>query len=333
MLNDRVRPARAAALSFATGVIFGACVALPAWAADSAADFPRRPIRIIVPFQTGGLPDLAARLIGPKLADLWKQPVVVENRPGAGGIIGTDIVAKASPDGHTLLMPTSGHAALPAVTAKLPFDPIRDFAPITMTANGAYALVVPPSLGVKSVKELIALAKARPGQLNFGSAGTGSGTHFAAELFRDLAKIDAVHVAYKGIPDALTDTLSGRIQFFMPPLLSAAQLAKDGRLLVLAVSQRVPGYEHIPTLADAGIQGYQWSGWSGLLAPAKTPRAIINKLHGEVARILVLPDVRERMNALGADTTPTTPEAFGKLIADQIRLTTSLAKRAGIQPQ
>lgn len=333
MLNDRIRLLCAAALSFATRVVFGACLVLPAWAADSAADFPRRPIRIVVPFQTGGLPDLTARLIGPKLFDLWKQPVVVENRPGAGGIIGTDIVAKASPDGHTLLMPTSGHAALPAVTAKLPFDPLKDFAPITMTANGAYALVVPPSLGVKSVKELIALAKAKPGQLNFGSAGTGSGTHFAAELFRDLAKIDAVHVAYKGIPDALTDTMSGRIQFFMPPLVSAAQLAKDGRLLVLAVSQRVPGYEDIPTLADSGLQGYQWSGWSGLLAPAKTPRAIINKLHDEVARILILPEVKQRMAALGADTTPTTPEEFGKLIADQIRLTTSLARRAGIKPQ
>jgi tripartite-type tricarboxylate transporter receptor subunit TctC len=257
----------------------------------------------------------------------------VENRPGAGGIIGTDIVAKATPDGYTLLMPTSGHAALPAVTAKLPFDPLKDFAPITMTANGAYALVVPPSLGVKSVKELIALAKAKPGQLNFGSAGTGSGTHFAAELFRDLAKIDAVHVAYKGIPDALTDTMSGRIQFFMPPLVSAAQLAKDGRLLVLAVSQRVPGYEDIPTLADSGLQGYQWSGWSGLLAPAKTPRAIINKLHDEVARILILPEVKQRMAALGADTTPMTPKEFGKFIADQIRLTTSLARRAGIKPQ
>jgi tripartite-type tricarboxylate transporter receptor subunit TctC len=333
MLNDRIRPLCAAALSFATRVVFGACLVLPTWAADSAADFPRRPIRIVVPFQTGGLPDLTARLIGPKLFDLWKQPVVVENRPGAGGILGTDIVAKASPDGHTLLMPTSGHAALPAVTAKLPFDPLKDFAPITMTANGAYALVVPPSLGVKSVKELIALAKAKPGQLNFGSAGTGSGTHFAAELFRDLAKIDAVHVAYKGIPDALTDTMSGRIQFFMPPLVSAAQLAKDGRLLVLAVSQRVPGYEDIPTLADSGLQGYQWSGWSGLLAPAKTPRAIINKLHDEVARILILPEVKQRMAALGADTTPTTPEEFGKLIADQIRLTTSLARRAGIKPQ
>lgn len=332
MMNDDLNWS-AAALSLAMHVAFGAGFALPASAAGSAADFPRKPIRIIVPFQTGGLPDIAARLIGPKLVDQWKQPVVVENRPGAGGIVGTDTVAKANPDGYTLLMPTSGHAAMPAVTARLPFDPLKDFAPITLTANGAYALVVPPSLGVKSTKDLIALARAKPGQLNYGSAGTGSGTHFAAELFRDLAKIEAVHVAYKGIPDALTDTLTGRIQFFMPPLLSVAQLGKEGRLIVLAVSQRVTGYEHIPTLADGGIQGYQWSGWSGLLAPAKTPSAIINKLHREVARILTLPEVKERMVALGADTAPTTPEAFGKLIAEQIQLTTSLARRAGIKPQ
>jgi tripartite-type tricarboxylate transporter receptor subunit TctC len=306
---------------------------MSAWAADGAADYPRRPIRIIVPYQTGGLPDLAARLIGPRLSDLWKQPVVVENRPGAGGIIGTDIVAKANPDGHTLLMSTSGHAALPAVTAKLPFDPIKDFSPITLTASGAYALVVPPSLGVRSVKDLIALARAKPGQLNFASAGIGSGTHFAAELFKDLAKIDSVHVAYKGIPDAFVDTLSGRVQFFMPPLASAAPLVKDGRLIVLAVSQRVTGYETIPTLAEAGLPGYQWNAWSGLLAPAKTPRAIVNKLHGEVARILDLPEVKQHMVALGADTTPMKPAEFGKLIADQIGLTTSLARRAGIKPQ
>lgn len=333
MLNDRVRPLCAGALSLATNVVVGACLALPAWAADSAADFPRRPIRVIVPYQTGGLPDLTARLIGPKLFDVWKQPVVVENRAGAGGIIGSDIVAKASPDGYTLLMPSVAHAALPAVTAKLPFHPLKDFAPITITASGAYVLVVPSSLGVKSVKELVALAKAKPGQLNFGSAGVGTGTHFAAELFKDLVKIDAVHVAYKGIPDALTDTLSGRIQFFMPPLVSAVPLAKDGRLLLLAVSQRVTGFEHIPTLADSGVPGFQWSAWSGLLAPAKTPRAIINKLHDEVARILILPEVKQRMAALGADTTPMKPAEFEKLIADQISLTTNLARRAGIQAQ
>jgi tripartite-type tricarboxylate transporter receptor subunit TctC len=305
----------------------------PAWSADAAQDYPRRPIRVIVPYQPGGLPDLTARLIGPKLIELWKQPFIVENRAGAGGIIGTEIVAHASPDGYTLLMPSSAHAALPAVTAKLPFDPLKNFAGITITSTSPYALVVAPALGVRSVKELVALARAKPGQLNFGSAGTGSGTHFAAELFKDLARIDAVHVGYKGIPDAFNDTLSGRIQFFMPPIASAAPLARDGRVLVLALSQRVGGYENIPTLAEAGLPGYQWNAWSGLLAPAKTPRAIIDKLHAAVARILDLPDVKQRMLGLGADTTPMTPADFDKLLADQIALTTGLARRAGIKPQ
>jgi tripartite-type tricarboxylate transporter receptor subunit TctC len=310
-----------------------AWTALPAWAADAAADFPRRPVRVIVPFQTGGLPDIAARLIGPKLTEAWKQPVVVENRPGAGGLIGTDLVAKANPDGYTLLMPSSAHAAMPAVHTRLPFHPLKDFAPITITASGAYALVVPASLGVKSVKELIALARSKPGQFNYASAGAGSGTHFAAELFKDLAKIDAVHVAYKGIPDALTDTLTARVQFFMPPLASALPLAKEGKLLVLAVSQRVAGNENIPTLADAGMKGYEWNAWSGLLAPAKTPRTIVSKLHREVARAMEQPDVNQRMAAIGAATAPMTPAQFEKLIAEQIQLTTSLARRAGIKPQ
>jgi tripartite-type tricarboxylate transporter receptor subunit TctC len=302
-------------------------------AAEPAADFPRRPIRIVIPFQTGGLPDIAARLIGPKLTEAWKQPVIVENRPGAGGVIGTDLVAKANPDGYTLLMPSSAHAAMPAVYAKLPFHPLKDFAPITITASGAYALVVPASLGVKTVQGLIDMAKAKPGQLNYATAGTGSGTHFAAELFRDLAKIDAVHVPYKGIPDALTDTLTGRVQFFMPPLASAAPLVAEGKLLALAVSQRVSGNESIPTLADAGLKGYEWNAWAGLLAPGKTPRAIVTKLHREVARAMALPDVKQRMAAIGSDTAPLMPAQFEKLIAEQIRLTTGLARRAGIKPQ
>jgi tripartite-type tricarboxylate transporter receptor subunit TctC len=304
-----------------------------AQAAEDAANYPSRPIRIVVPYQTGGLPDIGARLIAPKLIEVWKQPIVIDNRTGAGGIIGTDIVAKSNPDGYTLVMASSGHVALPAVNTQLPYDPSKDFAGITLGAVGAYALIVAPSLGVKSAKELIALALSKPGQLNFASAGIGTGTHFAAELFKDLAKIDVVHVAYRGIPDGLTDTLTGRVQFFMPPLASAAPLVKDGKLLALAVSRRVPGYESIPTLAELGFTGYNWDGWGGLLAPAKTPRAIINKLNREITRILVLPDVRQRVVALGADTVPTTPAEFDKLIVDQIIMTTALAKRAGIKPQ
>jgi tripartite-type tricarboxylate transporter receptor subunit TctC len=310
----------------------GAVSAGTAWAADAAADFPSRPIRIVIPFQTGGLPDIAARLIGPKLTEAWKHPVIVENRPGAGGVLGTGLVAKANADGYTLLMASSAHAAMPVTRVELPFHPLKDFAPITITASGAYALVVPASLGVKSAKDLIAMAKAKPGQLNFASAGTGSGTHFAAELFKDLAKIDAVHVPYKGIPDALNDTVTGRVQYFMPPLASALPLAKEGRLVVLAVSQRVSG-ENIPTMAEVGLKGYDWNAWAGLLAPGKTPRAIVSKIHREVARAMAAPDVKQKMAAVGADTSAMSPAEFEKLIGEQIELTTGLAKRAGIKPQ
>ena len=321
------------ALRAASCMILSAFPTLYAWGVDAAADFPSRPIRILVPYQPGGLPDIAARLIGPRLVDAWKQPVVVDNRAGAGGIIGTEIVAKAAADGHTLLMSSPAHATLPAIHAKLPFDVLKDFSGITITSSGAYLLVVPPSVGAKTVKELVALAKARPGQLNFASAGIGTGTHFAAELFNDLAGVDAVHVAYKGIPDALTDTIGGRVQFFMPPLASAAGLVKEGKLLALAVTQRVTGYESIPTLEESGVGGYTWQAWAGLLAPAKTPRAIVNKLNAEVSRILTLPDVKQRMVALGADAVPMTAAAFDKMLAEQVALATRLARKAGMKAQ
>ncbi|MBI3043111.1 MAG: tripartite tricarboxylate transporter substrate binding protein [Betaproteobacteria bacterium] len=305
----------------------------PARGADAAADYPSRPIRIIVPFQPGGLPDIAARLIGPRLVAAWKHPVVVDNRAGAGGIIGMEIVAKSAADGYTLLMSSPAHATLPAVHAKLPFDAVRDFSGITITSSGAYLLVVPASLGVKTIKELIGFARSRPGQINFGSAGLGTGTHFAAELFNDLARVDAVHVAYKGIPDALTDTVAGRVQYFMPPLASAAGMMKDGRLRGLAASQRVTGYEHIPTFEEAGVQGYTWQAWAGLFAPARTPRPVINKLHAEVSRILVLPEVKQRMATLGADAAPMSTAAFDKMLGEQVALATRLAKKAGIKAQ
>lgn len=297
------------------------------------AGYPVRPIRIIVPYQPGGLPDIAARLIGPKLADAWKQSVVVDNRAGAGGIIGTELVARSAPDGYTLLMASPAYVTLPAVYAKLPFDVLKDFAGITITSSGAYLLVATPSLGVKTVKELIALAKSRPGQLNFSSAGIGTGTHFAVELFKDLTGVDAVHVAYKGIPDALTDVIAGRVQFSMPPLASAAGLVKEGKLRGLAVTQRATGYESIPTLEEAGVPGYTWQAWAGLLAPAKTPRAIIAKLNAEVSRALNQPDVKQRMAALSADAVPLSAAAFDKMLADQVVLANRLARQAGMKAQ
>jgi tripartite-type tricarboxylate transporter receptor subunit TctC len=328
-LHDRRR-----AGSRAAGALMAAMIALSAPAALAAAgDFPTRPIRIIVPYPPGGLPDIAARAIGPRLTDAWKQPVVVDNRGGAGGIIGKELVAIAAPDGYTLLMTSPALVTLPVIQAKLPFDPVRDFAPITVTSSGAYLLVVPVSLGVHTLKDFIALARARPEQLNFGSAGIGTGTHFAVELLNDLARIRTVHVPYKGIPDAMTDTIAGRVQFFMPPLASAAGMVREGKLRGLAITQRVPGYDHIPTMEQAGVSNYTWQAWAGLLAPAKTPRAVIAKLHAEVSRALNAPDVRQRMTAAAAAADPISPEAFSKMLAEQIALARRLAKAAGIKPQ
>jgi tripartite-type tricarboxylate transporter receptor subunit TctC len=311
----------------------GASGALAAQAKEGA-EFPTRPIRIVVGFTPGGQPDIFSRLIGAKLADNVGQPVIVDNRPGSGGAIGTKIVADATPDGHTLLAVSASHVILPAVR-KLNYDPRRDFAGITQTYSAAYLLVVSPSLGVKTAKELIAMAKAKPGALNFGSAGSGSGTHFAGEVFKDAAKIDVVHVPYKGIPEALNDTMTNRVQFFLAPLASSASLVRDGKLVALGVTatKRVSLYPDIPTLAEAGLPGFSFDSWGGLLAPAKTARAVVARLNSEITRVLSLPDIQQRMRALGAEPSPTTPEAFDALIRKELGVIAAIAQRAGIQPQ
>jgi tripartite-type tricarboxylate transporter receptor subunit TctC len=330
-----MRALRNALFCAVAGVTLGSPAASLAQGASAAASFPSRPIRMVIGFTPGGQPDLYSRLIAPKLGEALRQQVVVDNRPGAGGVIGTQIVADATPDGHTLLSVSSSHGISPAVRAKLPYDTLKDFAGITLLATAAYLLVVPPSLGVKSPQELIALAKAKPGQLNFSSAGNGSGTHFAGEMLKQFANIDVVHVPYKGIPESLVDAMSGRVQFSMGPLGSSVVFVREGRLRALAITskKRVPIYADIPTMAESGLPGFEWDSWSGLLAPAKTPRAIVNKLNREVTRILVLPEIQERLRALGAEPAPTTPEYFDKFIAEQIRVVTALAQKAGIQPQ
>jgi hypothetical protein len=314
-------------------------IALPAATAaaqnSDLARFPAKPIRIVIGFTPGGMPDITARLIGAKLAETWKQQVVVDNRPGAGGVAGARIVAESNPDGYTLLSVSAAHVVSPAVHARMPYDTARDFAGIMTTASACYLLVVPPALGVKSVKDLIALAKSKPGQINFSSGSTGSGTHFAAEIFKNAAGIDVVHVPYKGVPEALTDTMANRVQFFMAPLASAITLVKEGRLLALGVSaeKRVRTQPDIPTIAEGGLTGFRWDSWSGLLAPAKTPRAIIDKLNQEITRVLRHPDVEQRLNALGAEPNPGTPAQFDKMIAEQLVIVGDIARKSGIQPQ
>ena len=302
---------------------------------DGAAGFPGRPIRIVVGFTPGGVPDVTARLIAQKLTESWKQQVVVDNRAGAGGTIAAQIVANANPDGYTLLSVSNAHAVGPAIYAKLPYDTLKDFAGITMTASGPALLLVAPALGVKSAKDLIALAKAKPGQLNFSSAGVGSGTHFGAELFKNMAGIDVVHVPFKGIPEAITETMTGRVQFFLSPLASAINLVKEGRVPAVGVTsiKRISQMPDLPTVAESGLPGYRWDFWYGLLAPAKTPHAIIARLNGEITGILNQSDVRTRWIALGAEPAPTTPAQFDKLIADDIAALTKLARAGNIKAE
>ena len=309
--------------------------ALAQHATDAARDFPVRPIRVVIGFTPGGQPDIVTRLIAPKLGEALGQPLVVDNRPGAGGVVGTKIVAEAQPDGYTLLTASSSHAISPAIYAKLPYDTLKDIVGVSMTSNATYVLATSPALGVKSVKDLVAMAKAKPGQLNFSSAGTGSGTHFAGEVFKQATQIDALHVPYKGVPEALNDAIGGRVQFTMAPLGSSIGLLREGRMRGLAVSsiKRTNVFPDMPTIAESGYPGFRWDSWGGLFAPAKTPRAVINKLNREVVRVLSDTDIQHRLTGLGMEATPTAPEQLDKFVAEQLALVMQLAKKAGIQPR
>lgn len=324
-----------AVASMATCFVIGSLAAGLARSADEARGFPSRPIRIVVGFPPGGQPDITARLIGPKLVESLLQQVIVDNRPAAGGVAAARIVATGTPDGYTLLSVSAAHVVSPTIHAKLGYDPVKDFAGVTMTASAAYLLVVYPGLDVKTVKDLIALAQAKPGQINFASASTGSGTHFAGEIFKRAANIDVVHVPYKGVPAALTDTMTGRAHFFMAPLASAIPLVKDGKLRALGISshQRNRTHPDIPTIAESGLSGFRWDSWAALLAPAKTPRPIVNKLNREITRALNHPDVQQRLLALGVEPMPTTPAQLDKFLAEQVAVAAEVARQAGIKPE
>jgi tripartite-type tricarboxylate transporter receptor subunit TctC len=297
--------------------------------------FPNKTIKILVGFTPGGVPDITARLLSTKLNDAWKQPVVVENRVGAGSNIAAQALATSAPDGYTLLSISSAHAVAPAIYAKLPFDAQKDFSGITLTATGPALVIVASNLGVKNMAELVALAKAKPGQLNFASAGKGSGSHFAVELLKSQAGIDMVHVPYKGIPEALTETIAGRVQVFIAPYASAINLVKEGKALAIAVTstKRVPEMPDLPTVAEANLPAYEWVFWYGLLAPAKTPKAILDKINAEVVNILKQPEVRQRFAPLGISPITNSPDEFDKLIASEIAAFYRLAKAANIKPE
>jgi len=295
-------------------------------AAAAADTFPNKPFRILVPFTAGSATDILARLIGPRMLEHWGEQVIEDNRPSAAGIIAGEIVAKAAPDGYTLLLSSSAFAGSAALGLKMPYDSVKDFAGVTQIVTTPLVVVVAPSLGVKSLQELIALAKSNPGKINFASSGIGSGTHYASELFRLAAGIDTVHVPYKGTPEGLNDTIAGRVEYYIAPVLPTIPLIKSERLLALATSgtERMPMLPDVPTIAEAALPGFVYDGWFGLFAPAKTPRAIINILSKEIARIMALPEVKERIASLGAETKTSAPAEFDKLVRSEI------AKRAEV---
>ena len=308
-------------------------LALLVTAKDTAAQsFPSRPVKLIVPFPPGGSLDIVGRAIAQKLTEAWGQSVVVDNRPGAGGNIGADLVAKAAPDGYTVVMGAlSTHAVNPSLYPKMPYDAVKDFAPITLVAITPNVLVVNASLPVGSAKEFVAYAKANSGKLAFGSGSNGSAGHLAGELFKVDTATDIVHVPYKGGAPATQGLLAGDTQFMFDNLANAMPQVKAGKLKALAVTTagRSKLAPELPTMAEAGLPGFDISTWFGLLAPAGTPRPVIDKWNAEVVKILNSPDMRERLTAQGAEPAPTTPEEFAAFIRSEVLKYARIVKVSG----
>ena len=308
------------------------------WAAAStagAADYPARAIRYIVPQGAGGSSDTLARLVTQKLAQALGQQVVTDNRPGATGNIGTEIAARAAPDGYTLLQVATSLATNPALSVKMPFDPIRDFAPITLLSQSPNLWIVHPSLPARNMRELIALANSRPGEINYSSSGTGSSQHLAGELLKSLVHIDIVHIPYKGSPPALIDLLGGRVVLMCSTIAPAMPLVRSAKLRALAVTslKRSAAAPEIPTVAQSGLPGYEATAWQGVLAPAGTPREIIVKLNSELVRIVNLPDVRRQLGEQGYEPAGNSPEEFAAYINSEIAKWTRVIKAAGLKAE
>ena len=298
----------------------------------SAQAYPTKPIRIVVPFPAGGTTDVLARAAAQKLAETLGQPAVVDNRPGAGGNIGAELVAKSAPDGYTLLMGTVGtHAINPGLYPKLPYDHVKDFAPVILVAGVPNVLVINPALPVNSVPELIAYAKANPGKLNFASSGNGTSIHLSAELFKTMAGVQMTHVPYKGSAPALQDLVGGQVQLMFDNLPSSLALIKGGKLKALAVTSgaRAAALPDVPTLAESGLPGFEASSWFGLLAPTGTPSSVIAKLNGEIAKWLATPEAKEKLLAQGANAAGGTAEEFAQFIAAETAKWQKVVKESG----
>ncbi len=308
-----------------------ACTVMPCLA-QAQPKYPTKPVRIVVGFSVGSATDITARMIGPRLSEKWGQPVIVENRPGAGGTLSAAVVAKATPDGHTLLLISASFAIGAALHASLPYDPLKDFTGVAQIGASAGALAVAPALGVRSVRELIALAQERPGKIFFGSAGAGSGIHMTAERFKMLAGIKSVHVGFRGQPEMLIEILAGRVHYGFPGLATSLHFINDGRLLALAVvtTKRSPLLPDVPTMAEV-LPGFERDATHALLAPAGTPRFILRKVSADVASVLDLPEVRQQMQAMTFEPAPTSPEELDRIVRKMIGTFSMIVRSAGLR--
>jgi tripartite-type tricarboxylate transporter receptor subunit TctC len=312
---------RATALAFSLATIF-----VPTALGQA---YPAKPIRFVI----GPAPDVLARMVGQKLSDAWGQQIVVDQRPGAGGIIAAEIVAKAAPDGYTWLLSTGAYTTLVGLYPKLPYDFVKDFAPVTLMATIPFLLVSHPSLPVNSVRELIALARARPGEINYASSGAGTTAHLAAEMFRNMAGIKLVHVPYKGVPASLVGVISGEAQLSFAIMQAGFPHVKTGRLKALGVSsaRRSSSAPEVPTISEAGVPGYEFISWNAIHVPARTPKAIITKIQADVIEALAAPDVRKRMFGLGMEAVGSTPRELAELVRSDIAKWSKVIKDSGVR--
>lgn len=302
--------------------------------ASSGQGYPAKPVRIIVPFAPGGVADVVGRTVTPRLVEALGQQVIIDNRGGAGGTLGTAVGAKSPPDGYTLILPAASHATTPGLYRKLPFDPVKDFAGVTQLVTVPYLLVVHPSLPVKSVKEFIALAKSQPDALSYGSAGNGSSNHLAGELFKIMSGAPITHVPYKGSGPAMADLIGGHIGFMFDAINTSLAHMKTGRIRALGIGTLKPSRvaPELPTIASQGLPGYEANTWIGVLAPAGTPREIVSQLNGHLVRILKMPDIQERLSSQGAEPVGSTPDQFDAFLRSEVAKWGKVIRDARVPP-
>jgi len=316
-------------------LLLSTALALAAAPALAAETFPGKPVRIVLGFPPGGATDLVARLMAPKYTEIFKQQFIVDNRPGANGVIATDLVAKSPPDGYVMNMAHIGTLVISPAISKVPYDPFKDLAPVSQVVSLQNIFIVHPSLPVKTLKDLIALAKANPGKFNYATSGSGSPGHLAAELFKSMTNVDIVHVPYKGGGPALTDLIAGHIEIFVAVISTAVPQVKAGKARALAVTgaKRAAALPDVPTVAEAGLKGYEATNWYGFVVPAATPRPIIDQLNAATVKVLNMPDVQKSLLDRGIDAAPSTPEEFAAYIRRENDKWVKIIKAVGIKPE